>query len=69
MAECFFFYQPTWVVPDQGPLNGCVCVCACACVCVVCVSVCLSVSALKLKWLAISIEGSRDNSTWLAGRP
>ena len=25
MGECFFWYQPTWVVPDKGPLNGCVC--------------------------------------------
>jgi len=24
--ECFFWYWPTWVVPDKGPLNGCVCV-------------------------------------------
>ena len=22
-----FWYQFTWVVPDKGPLNGCVCVC------------------------------------------
>jgi len=22
-----FWYQLTWVVPDKGPLNGCVCVC------------------------------------------
>jgi len=21
-----FWYQLTWVVPDKGPLNGCVCV-------------------------------------------
>ena len=27
MGECFFWYQPTWVVPDQRPLNGCVYVC------------------------------------------
>ena len=26
VGECFFLYRPTWVVPDQGPLNGCVCV-------------------------------------------
>ena len=24
-----FWYRLTWVVPDKGPLNGCVCVCAC----------------------------------------
>ena len=28
MGECFFWYRPTWVVPDKGPLNGCVCACA-----------------------------------------
>ena len=27
MGECFFWYWPTRVVPDQRPLNGCVCVC------------------------------------------
>jgi len=26
MGECFFGYRPTRVVPDKGPLNGCVCV-------------------------------------------
>jgi len=25
--RCFFRYQPTWVVPDQRPLNGCCCCC------------------------------------------
>jgi len=29
------------VVPDKGPLNGCVCVCVCMCVCV-CVCMCES---------------------------
>jgi len=24
-----FWYRFTWVVPDKGPLNGCVCVCVC----------------------------------------
>ena len=24
MGECFFWYWPTWVVPDKRPLNGCV---------------------------------------------
>ena len=24
-----FWYRPTRVVPDNGPLNGCVCVCVC----------------------------------------
>jgi len=27
VGECFFWYQPTEVVPDQWLLNGCVCVC------------------------------------------
>jgi len=25
-AECFFWYRPTRVVPEQRPLNGCCCV-------------------------------------------
>ena len=25
VGECFFWYRPTRVVPDQRPLNGCVC--------------------------------------------
>ena len=33
MGECFFWYRPTRVVPDEMPLNGCVCVCVCVCVC------------------------------------
>ena len=24
-----FWYRPTQVVPEKGPLNGCVCVCVC----------------------------------------
>ena len=27
MGECYFWYRPTRVVPDQRPLNSCVCVC------------------------------------------
>jgi len=27
-----FWYRLTWVVPDNGPLNGWVCVCVCVCV-------------------------------------
>jgi len=30
VGECFFWYRPTRVVPDQRPLNGCVCLCVCA---------------------------------------
>ena len=26
-GECFFWYWPTWVVPDKRPLNGCCCCC------------------------------------------
>jgi len=29
VGECFFWYRPTRVVPDQQPLNGHVCVCIC----------------------------------------
>ena len=31
-CECFFWYRPTRVVPEKGPLNVCVCVCVRACV-------------------------------------
>jgi len=61
LGECFFWYQPTRVVPDKRPLNGCVCVCVCLCVCLcvsvcVCLSVCLSVPlslclSVILSWL------------------
>jgi len=27
-----FWYRLTRVVPEKGPLNGCVCVCVCVCV-------------------------------------
>ena len=26
-CKCFFWYRPTWVVPDKRPLNGCCCCC------------------------------------------
>jgi len=29
-----FWYRLTRIVPDKGPLNGCVCVCVCVCVAV-----------------------------------
>jgi len=38
-----FWYQLTWVVPEKGPLNGCVCVC----VCVVIVTVLIAVKLLN----------------------
>jgi len=25
-----FWYRLTWVLPEKGPLNGCVCVCVCS---------------------------------------
>ena len=25
MGECFFWYRPTWVVPDKASLNVCMC--------------------------------------------
>jgi len=28
VGECFFWYRPTRVVPNQRPLNGCLCVCS-----------------------------------------
>jgi len=30
------WYRLTRVVPERGPLNGCVCVCVCVCVCWLC---------------------------------
>jgi len=33
-----FWYRLTWVVPEKGPLNGCVCVCVCVCVSLSCIS-------------------------------
>ena len=37
-----FWYRLTWVVPDKGPLNGCVCVCLVVIVVVVVVGLCLA---------------------------
>jgi len=34
-----FGYRLTWVVPDKGPLNGCVCVCDSVCLSVLCLFV------------------------------
>ena len=45
VGECFFWYRPTRVVPDQQPLNGCCCCCYCCCCCTV--SIC-AFSALTL---------------------
>jgi len=29
VGECSFWYRPTWVIPDQRPLNGRCCYCRC----------------------------------------
>ena len=34
-----FWYRLTRVVPEKGPLNGCVCVCVCVCLLCVCILV------------------------------
>ena len=31
VGECFFWYRPARVVPDQRPLNGRCCYCCCCC--------------------------------------
>jgi len=41
-----FWYRPTRVVPEKGPLNVCVCVCVCACV-----RECVSARARACVWL------------------
>ena len=50
MGECFFWYRPTRVVPDQRPLNGCLCVCVCVCV-------------LISLWQTLAMAGSYVNSS------
>ena len=46
-----FWYRLTWVVPDQGPLNGCVCVRACVHACVrACVCVSVGSVATRSSW-------------------
>ena len=41
MGECFFWYRPTRVVPDQRPLNGRCCCCS---------SVAFSALTLLVEW-------------------
>ena len=49
MGECFFWYRPTWVVPDQRPLNGRCCCC------------CLSVFSCTVLFVSISqVIGCED---------
>jgi len=45
-----FWYWLTQVVPDNGPLNGCVCVCVCVCSChyLVCLLVRCCVPVLEI---------------------
>ena len=54
-----FWYRLTWVVPDTGPLNGCVCVCVRVrvrvCVCV-CVCVCDKWQSCQHNWLIDWVE-------------
>ena len=54
MGECFYWYRPTRVVLDQGPLNGCVCVCVCAAR--ACVRVC---TKTVINWLTELCESKR----------
>ena len=44
VGECFFWYQPTRVVPDQRPLNGRCCCCCCL------ISV---INTTKMRWQAV----------------
>ena len=41
MGECYFWYQPTRVVPDKRPLNDCVCIIIIIVIIITNVSVCL----------------------------
>ena len=50
----FFWYRLTWVVPEKGPLNGCVCVCECVSVVI---SYCFEVVRTLLKCCFITITG------------
>ena len=51
----------SWVVPDKGPLNGCVCVYVC-CVCVVCVRACVRVCVCVLYVLDGMVAGLGGHS-------
>jgi len=55
------WYRPTRVVPNKGPLNGCVCVCVCVCASVracmlvfVCVCVCVFHVTFTFSWAKCS---------------
>jgi len=57
------WYRLTWVVPDKGPLNGCVCVCVClssSCVHVLCIRLQDTCACLCVCVFVVSISvGSR----------
>ena len=59
VSECFFWYQPTRVVPDQRPLNGCVSVYVCVCHTLV-------PSVLWRCWLG-DRKGIRPVKNWVVG--
>jgi len=47
-----FWYRFPWVVPDKGPLNGCVCVCVCV---RACVRACVRVSAVSCAYESVIV--------------
>ena len=47
--------RPTRVVPEKGPLNGCVCVCACV---RACVRACVCVGLLCFFFFVICVKGA-----------
>ena len=73
MGECFFWYRPTRVVPDQRPLNGrCRCCCSLCFIILfllilsVCVSVCVCVWAMlpDSKKMMMMIGNSSSEQTY-----
>ena len=58
-----FWYRLTWVVPEKGPLNGCVCVCVCECTIVETVVQQTVTDRLNS---SISWSKSSDSPLWLA---
>ena len=67
-----FWYRLTWVVPEKGPLNGCVCVCVCVTCITLCergtssgpVSVCLSVCLSQVRFLSKRLVGLTWSLAW-----
>ena len=64
-----FWYRLTWVVPEKGPLNGCVCVCVRACV-RACVCVCVWGGMTHVEWVLrwrgcrLGADASREARSW-----